>query len=107
MSILNELCEMAAEAHKKVKQLREKERKLKQRKDTIRHHQNALSAIQRKRLEVMKASVMETESAERDAQHCEVLCQTALKLAKKYLRQARLHGLNIKKSLKRRREAIG
>ena len=60
MSIPNELCEMAAEAHKQ--QLREKERKLKQPNDTIRRHQNALSAIQRKRWEAMKASVMETES---------------------------------------------
>jgi hypothetical protein len=106
MHIPNELCKMAAEAHKKIKQLREKERKLKQRNDTIRRHQNALSAIQRKRLEDLKASVMETESAERDAQHCEVLCATTLKLAKKYLRRARLQRLNMKKSFKRRRAAI-
>ena len=45
----------------------------------------------------MKASVMETESAKRDAHYCEVLCETTSKLAKKIFETGKIASIEHEK----------
>ena len=82
MVITNELCEMAASAHKRLKERREKEKRTRERREILKRNQKILA--RKRSIRTEKANRFEEE-----ATHCERICTTSLRMALKCLKKAK------------------